>query len=192
MKVYLSLQKCRVELQKRNLKKSGHNKFAGYTYFELSDVLPTINELMLENGLCSFVNFDNELATLTIMHCEDGSNVTFTCPVSEANLKGCHPVQNLGAVQTYTRRYLYTNAFEIVESDALDSTHGRDDIKPKQSNNSLSEAQVKRLYAIGNKAKITPADILKVCINDFGVKKVEELNKSQYDTICKRIESKVN
>ena len=51
MKVYSSLQKCRVELQKKNLKKSGHNKFAGYTYYELADVLPTINQLMLENNL---------------------------------------------------------------------------------------------------------------------------------------------
>jgi hypothetical protein len=30
----------------------------------------------------------------------------------------------LGAVQTYLRRYLWTNAFEIVEHDALDATTG--------------------------------------------------------------------
>jgi hypothetical protein len=41
--------------------------------------------------------------------------------MSEANLKGCHPVQNLGAVQTYTRRYLWVAALEIVEHDAIDS-----------------------------------------------------------------------
>jgi hypothetical protein len=39
----------------------------------------------------------------------------------EANLKGTHPIQNLGAVETYSRRYLYTIAFDIVESDTLDS-----------------------------------------------------------------------
>ena len=110
MKVYSSLQKCRVELQKKNLKKSGHNKFAGYTYYELADVLPTINQLMVENNLCSFVNFNNEIATLTIVSIEDNSTITFTSPMSSASLKGCHDVQNLGAVQTYIRRYLYTNA----------------------------------------------------------------------------------
>ena len=42
--------------------------------------------------------------------------------MSEAQLKGCHPVQNLGAVETYIKRYLYQNCFEIVENDALDET----------------------------------------------------------------------
>jgi hypothetical protein len=34
-------------------------------------------------------------------------------------------VQNLGAVQTYLRRYLWVAALEIVEHDALDATTGR-------------------------------------------------------------------
>jgi hypothetical protein len=44
--------------------------------------------------------------------------------MSSAALKGCHDVQNLGAVQTYLRRYLWTNAFEIVEHDAIDAKTG--------------------------------------------------------------------
>lgn len=189
MKVYMSLQKCRVELQKRDLKKSGNNKFAGYTYYELGDFLPSINELMLENNLCSFVNFDKEVASLTIIHTEDESSVTFTCPMSSANLKGCHDVQNLGAVQTYTRRYLYTNAFEIVESDALDSTTGKTNDK-KSDKVELSEAQIKRLYAIANNKGITPQQVASVCKKDFNVVDVKKLNKEQYDTICKRLENK--
>jgi hypothetical protein len=64
------------------------------------------------------------MAYLTI-HDTDGEGfVTFTSPMSSAALKGCHDVQNLGAVQTYLRRYLWTNAFEIVEHDALDATTG--------------------------------------------------------------------
>ena len=42
--------------------------------------------------------------------------------MSSAALKGCHEVQNLGAVQTYLRRYLWVTAMEIVEHDALDSS----------------------------------------------------------------------
>ena len=45
--------------------------------------------------------------------------------MSEAALKGCHAVQNLGAVQTYLRRYLWTTALEIVEHDAIDATTGK-------------------------------------------------------------------
>jgi hypothetical protein len=45
--------------------------------------------------------------------------------MSTAALRGCHEVQNLGAVQTYIRRYLWVAALEIVEHDALDATTGR-------------------------------------------------------------------
>jgi hypothetical protein len=43
--------------------------------------------------------------------------------MSTASLKGCHEVQNLGAVETYIRRYLYQTAFEIVEADELNKNH---------------------------------------------------------------------
>ena len=46
--------------------------------------------------------------------------------MSSAALKGCHEVQNLGAVQTYIRRYLWVTALEIVEHDAIDSSPGAD------------------------------------------------------------------
>jgi hypothetical protein len=46
--------------------------------------------------------------------------------MSTAALKGCHEVQNLGAVQTYIRRYLWVTAMEIVEHDALEATTGKD------------------------------------------------------------------
>lgn len=36
-------------------------------------------------------------------------------------------MQNLGAVISYLRRYLWVNAFEIVEHDALDATTGKDE-----------------------------------------------------------------
>jgi hypothetical protein len=122
--VYAKLQKARMMLQAAPLKKSGHNKFAGYQYFELGDFLPTINQIFNELGLCSVISFDKELATLRIVDTDNGSSVTFTSPMAEANLKGCHPIQNMGAVQTYSRRYLYVSALEIVEHDALDATTG--------------------------------------------------------------------
>jgi hypothetical protein len=41
--------------------------------------------------------------------------------MAEANLKGAHPIQNLGAVLSYQRRYLWMAAMEIVEHDIIDS-----------------------------------------------------------------------
>lgn len=129
MSVYKKLQEARIILQNTELKKSGHNKFAGYYYFELGDFLPAIQNICAKLGLCGMVSFTNEMAYLNIHDTEDGSYTTFTSPMSSAALKGCHDVQNLGAVQTYLRRYLWVNAFEIVEHDALDATMGASEPK---------------------------------------------------------------
>ena len=122
MGVHKKLMDARILLQQAPLKKSGHNKFAGYSYFELGDFLPTINQIFSRVGLCGVVSFDKELATLTITDTEDNTEIKLTSPMADANLKGCHPIQNLGAVETYTRRYLWVSAMEIVEHDALDSS----------------------------------------------------------------------
>ena len=120
--VHKKLMKARILLQNAPLKKSGHNKFAGYSYFELGDFIPTINQIFNEIGLCGVVSYDTEIASLTITDVDDGTNIIITSPMADANLKGCHPIQNLGAVETYTRRYLWVTAMEIVEHDALDSS----------------------------------------------------------------------
>jgi hypothetical protein len=126
MSVYKKINEARIALQGEKLNKSGHNKFAGYTYFELGDFLPTINKIFNNIGLCGVISFGEDLATLTITDVDDNSSVTITSPMKEANLKGCHPIQNLGAVETYTRRYLWVTALEIVEHDVLDATTGKD------------------------------------------------------------------
>jgi len=134
MNVYRKLQQARLKLQSTQLKKSGKNKFAGYEYFELGDFLPTIQTIFAEVGLCGTVSYGTELATLTIVDTDATDStqpnfVVFSSPMSTAELKGCHAIQNLGAVQTYLRRYLWVNALEIVEHDALDAVTGKDDPK---------------------------------------------------------------
>jgi hypothetical protein len=129
MSVHSKLNEARMKLQSTKLNKSGQNKFAGYTYFELGDFLPTVNQIFSDLGLCGVVSYGTELATLTITDVDDNSSISITSPMKEANLKGCHPIQNLGAVETYTRRYLWVTALEIVEHDALDATTGKEDRK---------------------------------------------------------------
>ena len=153
--VHKKLMAARMSLQEASLKKSGHNKFAGYSYFELGDFIPTITEIFYNIGLCGVVSYDSEIASLTITDTDDGTNIVITSPMAEANLKGCHPIQNLGAVETYTRRYLWVTAMEIVEHDALDSsapikeekiiitpTQGAMDTIPEDEQNYLKELAV--------------------------------------------------
>ena len=149
MSVYKKLQQARIALQGKKLTKSGKNKFAGYEYFELGDFLPTIQTICNDVGLCGVVSFNHEMAFLQINDVVDGTSIMFTSPMSSAALKGCHDVQNLGAVQSYLRRYLWVNAFEIVEHDALDATLGKDEPAKKV------EAKVEKLEPKVEKPKPT-------------------------------------
>jgi hypothetical protein len=124
MSVHKKLMQARVTLQGAKLHKSGHNKFAQYYYFELGDFLPEIQNIFNNLGLCGVISFNHEMATLSITDMEDGTTLNITSPMSSAALKGCHEVQNLGAVQTYLRRYLWVTAMEIVEHDALEPLTG--------------------------------------------------------------------
>ncbi len=121
MSVHKKLMAARVKLQSIQMKKSGLNKFAGYSYFELGDFIPHVQTIFNEIGLCGVVSFSTEYAQLCITDVEDGTVVVITSPMAEANLKGAHPIQNLGATLSYQRRYLWMAAMELVEGDAIDS-----------------------------------------------------------------------
>jgi len=129
MSVHKKLMAARVKLQSTEMKKSGLNKFAGYSYFELGDFIPHIQTIFNEIGLCGVVSFDTTHATLCITDVDDGTCIVITSPMAEANLKGAHPIQNLGAVESYQRRYLWMTALEIVEHDIIDSAPAAEPVK---------------------------------------------------------------
>jgi len=129
MSVYKKLQKARVLLNASSIKKSGKNKFAGYEYFELSDFIPTVNEIFDSVGLCGVVNF-GEQATLTVYDTDGDGQVTFSSPLVFAeNAKG-QAIQSLGSTHTYFRRYLWLLALELTEHDSIDSLPQEDKPKP--------------------------------------------------------------
>lgn len=121
--VFQRLSDARAEFHTLKLEKTGHNKFAGYMYFTLADILMPALNVFHKHGLCAIVNFQNNEASM-VVRCVDNPQDFFTiaAPLGSALLKGCHEVQNIGAVQTYQRRYMWLAALEIVEHDALDSS----------------------------------------------------------------------
>lgn len=151
MSVYAKLQQAKIRLQSMQLKKSGHNKFAGYQYFELGDFLPQVNQIFHDLGLCSVTAFTHSEAILQIVDIEDGKVIAYTSPMVESQMKGALPIQNLGAVQTYQRRYLYMMALDIVEHDAIDASKqemkitpnaGAGDDLPDDRKNFLTDVQI--------------------------------------------------
>ena len=132
MNLYEKINSVKSELVKEGIKKTGENKFSNYSYFELSGFMPTIIRKCEELKLFTTVSFSAESAKLEIINAEKPEEkIEIYSPMSTANLRGCHEVQNMGAVQTYLRRYLYMAAFDIVVDDEIDK--GEKNQPPKQT-----------------------------------------------------------
>lgn len=135
-----SIISIRVNLQNSKLKKSGKNKFAGFEYFELSDFLPRVNELMLEENVNDRFYIKDEYAYLELIKGDEKQEYTmpferFETPVNikidpktkeTREVKSMQDIQYLGALNTYYKRYLYLNAFGITDGEVIDSMDNED------------------------------------------------------------------
>ena len=167
MNTYQKLNIARGKFHQQKLKKSGLNKFAGYSYFELSDFLIPALNLFGEVGLCSTISFTKDFAEMRIVNVDkpDEFPIVISSPMGSAALKGCHEVQNIGAVETYQTRYLFVQALCIVEHDILDATTGQTPVKrqtPTDSVVQLDEDSENKLIdiAIGIEDIFSQGDIV--------------------------------
>lgn len=212
MNIYEKLLNARIEFQELKINKTGKNDFAGFTYYELSDIIPAINSLCRKYSILPITKFDSDLAYMTLVNLEDTSEqIIFTSPMADANLRGCHSIQNVGAVETYQRRYLYMVAFEIVDKDALDPSSNRGggtsytdkgengfkgqsrantgDNKQSTGGYKLSEAQLKRLYTVARKNSISNEQVVKWVLQKYSCKP-DDMNREQYDACVAALEAK--
>ena len=180
--IYQKLMNVRTNFHKLELKKSGHNKFANFKYFELGDFLVPATKLLNEEGLCPIVTFDNEVAKMVLVNTDNPSEtIEFTSPMRDLELKGANSMQSLGGVETYQTRYLYIQLLNIVESDSFDAVSGKDD--------HISEKQIKRLYVI---AKGKDFNEISKILDENKFKKFADITKDKYEDICARIDELEN
>ena len=183
--VYQRLQKARVMLHSGGIKGTGRNEYADYGYIEMSDFLPKTQMICAEVGLCGVVSFGELIALLRIVNVDQTDDfIDFTSPMSTANLKGCHPVQNLGAVEAYLRRYLWFAALEVVEHDELDTNTGKtaDTEKPVF----LSQVQLDEM-----KKEIEDRDVNeKKFLAVAAAKSLEEIETVRFDGLMIQIRTK--
>ena len=167
--VMKKLQKSRVDWQSKPRKKSGFNKFQNFKYFVLKDILPTVNEIFNKNGLYSQYNLTKDYAELIITDSTTGDYLTYKIPVQKLD----NPtMQNIGAINTYSKRYLYMNALEIEEDE--DELNSQD--LDKSVNKESKEELIKKISEALGEAKLNTwlKTSKKEKIEDFTV---EELSK---------------
>ena len=205
--IYLRLAKARVEVQKRCTKKSGHNKFAGFDYFELGDFLPQATEELSKVGLVALFNIGlraidtvenkvtqegvvteekkkafKEVATLTIT---DGENeIVFETPTADVEVKGANLIQNLGSKHTYLKRYLYMNAMEMSEHDGLDATIKKEEETDKKS----PEKPVKKCSQaqISSIKKRYREEEIPMILTEYSIERLEDLSVKDASDIIQK------
>lgn len=170
--VHRKLQKAKLELTKKDIKKSGKNTYTGFTYFELSDFLPHIVEILESLGLCSVINIGEKMAELEIINIDNPEDKTsVSIPVATASVKGANDMQNLGATQTYLRRYLYMLAFDIVENDISDSLINKD----------LHQKKVKEVEELIEETETNKENFIGWANGMWGIKEIKDLNVAQLE-----------
>ena len=106
--------------------------------------------------------------------------------------KGQDLAQLSGATSSYARKYALNGLFAIDDNKDADSTNTHSkDIKPNMTPVSgLSEAQIKRLFAIGNKAGFKK-DVVEATVKKMFGCEPKDMTKDQYNIVCERLEKKV-
>lgn len=173
LNIFQKLTKARAELGKIDLKKSGHNSYSNYDYFELSDFLPHINRINNDLGIIAIFQYSNDEAILKIVNVDDPEDfIPFPTPIEVANLKECSGIQNIGASQKFARRYCYQMAYEISEADNIDG--GQVDMDKEEAKKKISKASVLTIKNLITETNVNIADFLEWA----GVVKIEDITNA--------------
>ena len=144
----LKINQAIEEIKKSNLKKQGKNKFSNYDYYTPEQV----SELVI--GSCHkfklLPKFDlirNELGitgTLSIYDIESEEEpMIYVLASAIPEIKATNIAQQLGGAMTYTKRYLFMNAFDISDNNLdFDTTENtqKQTKQAEQKNDSIPES----------------------------------------------------
>lgn len=194
-----------------NLKapKNQMNKFGGYKYRSCEDILEAVKPLLKESGLIllikdEIINLGDRYyvkATCTLYD-EEGHSLSTEALAREAQTKkGMDESQITGAASSYARKYALNGLFAIDDNKDADTQDNRNTSqaraynsayqsqgqgqKPQANNGLITPAQLNRLFAM---AKGQTA-MAKAVIDSFGYASSKEIQKKDYEAICKEIEN---
>ena len=198
MNVYEKLMTVQTKLR---APKGQYNQFGHYSYRSCEDILEALKPLLAEVG--AIVNVSDEVkligdrfyveATAMFLDCETGDSVVARASAREDETKkGMDLAQVTGSVSSYARKYALNGLFAIDDNKDSDATNTHNkDIKPNMTPVSgLTDAQIKRLLAIGNKAGFKK-DVVEATVKKMFGCEPKDMTKDQYNTVCERLEKKV-
>lgn len=186
MNIYEKLATIQKELK---APKSQYNAFGKYNYRNCEDILEAVKPLLDKTKTVLTLNDNLEnigdryyvKAIATLIDTEGDNNYICTTAYAreEESKKGMDGSQVTGASSSYARKYALNGLFDIDDTKDSDTTN-----KPVKK---LSDAQIKRLYAISNKAGYDNKKLAEL-VNKKYEKEIKDLTKDEYDYICKCLE----
>lgn len=204
---------AQVQFELKPLHKDIPNDHFRYKYAGLDQVFEAIKPAFHKHGLVVIQSvkgdFDRPLLETTICHVESSENVSSTTPLYMKN----QDPQSFGSAMTYMRRYALMGLIGLTATDedddgqsaTIERTQGppppkvqshapRTQAQPAARTqetpvnhaprpNGISDAQLKRLYAIGKSAKWTSIEIDSWVRSFYGCEPIQ-LSRQGYDEAC--------
>ena len=195
MNVYEKLLEARKRFLSSGIKKEGINTYAEFKYFRLDEIIPVKQRIFEDLGLVDIISFASGSAMLRLVNVSNPTdNIIFTSPLAEDESLIKNPIQKLGAVETYVRRYLYILALDIIESDAIEELTNKpsDDAKPtttkKTTRPATNAEREETKKELSNKdGEATPTQIKAI---KNGLKKLREKDE-KYEPYIKECVKKI-
>ena len=188
MSIYTKLMNVQNELK---VPKNNKNTFGNYKFRNAEDILEALKPLLKKYNATVIITDDvvttgNRYyikATVKFIDTETGETIeTSALAREEENKKGMDSSQITGSTSSYARKYALNGLFAIDDTKDSDTTN-----KHLKDEPTLSDAQIKRLYTISNKAGYS-ADKVKNMVKQKYNKEIKQMNRSEYDNVTEGLQ----
>lgn len=188
MSIYTKLMNVQNELK---VPKNNKNTFGNYKFRNAEDILEALKPLLKKHNATVIITDDVVMvgdryyikATVKFIDTETGEMIeTSALAREEENKKGMDSSQITGSTSSYARKYALNGLFAIDDTKDSDTTN-----KHLKDEPTLSDAQIKRLYTISNKAGYS-ADKVKNMVKQKYNKEIKQMNRSEYDNVTEGLQ----
>ena len=124
--VFAKITEAKYRMSLEAIKPSGKNDYQKFEYLELKDFIPKANKIFRDLKLNTQFDFSNPLeAKLIVRDLESQTMTEFVTQLPEVTEKTPNKfIQQVGALQTYARRYLYIQMLDLTVHDEIDEKSG--------------------------------------------------------------------
>lgn len=188
MSIYTKLMNVQNELK---VPKNNTNTFGNYKFRNAEDILEALKPLLKKHNVTVIITDDVVMvgdryyikATVKFIDTETGEMIeTSALAREEETKKGFDASQITGSTSSYARKYALNGLFAIDDTKDSDTTN-----KHLKDEPTLSDAQIKRLYTISNKAGYS-ADKVKNMVKQKYNKEIKQMNRSEYDNVTEGLQ----